>query len=162
LPTGTLIAFIIAVLAIILVAALSYGALESSLESSRRVAHTLQVVEQFQALLSTLQDAETGQRGYLLTGNETYLGPYTNARDALANEFANARRLLAGNSEQLAHLDILQRVSADKMAELEQTISMRRGGDAAGALALVRTNRGREAMEHAGPGCCLRSLPQLD
>ena len=149
LPIGTLIAFIIAVLAIILVAGLSYGALESSLESSRRVAHTLQVVEQFQALLSTLQDAETGQRGYLLTGNETYLGPYTNARDALANEFANARRLLAGNSEQLAHLDILQRVSADKMAELEQTISMRRGGDAAGALALVRTNRGREAMEHA-------------
>jgi CheY-like chemotaxis protein/signal transduction histidine kinase/CHASE3 domain sensor protein len=137
------------VLAIILVAALSYGALESSLESSRRVTHTLQVVEQLQALLSTLQDAETGQRGYLLTGNETYLGPYTNAKDALPNELGNARALLAGNSAQLANLDIFERVAADKMQELAQTISTRRGGDAAGALALVRTNRGREAMERA-------------
>jgi CHASE3 domain sensor protein len=149
LPTGTLIAFIIAVLAIVLVAVLSYGALESSLDSSRRVTHTLQTVEQLQALLSTLQDAETGQRGFLLSGNETYLVPYTNASAALDNEFINARRLLVGNSEQLARLDILQRLAADKMSELAQTISMRRGGDSAGALALVRTNRGKEAMERA-------------
>jgi CheY-like chemotaxis protein/CHASE3 domain sensor protein len=144
-----LIAFIIAVLAIVLVAVLSYGALESSLDSSRRVTHTLQTVEQLQALLSTLQDAETGQRGFLLSGNETYLVPYTNASAALDNEFINARRLLVGNSEQLARLDILQRLAADKMSELAQTISMRRGGDSAGALALVRTNRGKEAMERA-------------
>ncbi len=149
LPTGTLIAFVIAVLAIVLVAALSYGALESSLESSQRVTHTLQTVEQLQALLSTLQDAETGQRGFLLTGNETYLVPYTNASAALSNEFSNARALLAGSSEQLAHLAVLQRLASDKMDELGKTIAMRRGGDAAGALAMVRTNRGKEAMERA-------------
>src|ERR1700722_18995470 len=149
LPAGTLIAFLVAVLAIILVAGLSYGALESSLESAQRVTHTLQIVEQLQEILSTLQDAETGQRGFLLTSNETYLAPYNNASAAIDGELANARKLLANNPAQLARLAILQRVVSDKMSELAQTVAMKRAGDATGALAAVRTNRGRDAMERA-------------
>jgi signal transduction histidine kinase/DNA-binding response OmpR family regulator/CHASE3 domain sensor protein len=149
LPAGTLIAFLVAVLAIILVAGLSYGALESSLESAQRVTRTLQIVEQLQGILSTLQDAETGQRGFLLTSNETYLAPYNNASAAIDGELANARKLLANNPAQLARLAILERVVSDKMSELAQTVAMKRAGDAAGALAAVRTNRGRDAMERA-------------
>src|SRR5579863_8780432 len=149
LPVGTLIAFLVAVLAIIVVAGLSYGALESSLASAQRVTRTLQIVEQLQAILSTLQDAETGQRGFLLTSNETYLTPYNNATAAIDGELANARKLLVNNPEQLARLAILQRVTADKMTELAQTVAMKRAGDTNGALGVVRTNRGRETMERA-------------
>jgi CHASE3 domain sensor protein len=149
LPTGTLVAFLVAVLAIVLVASLSYGALEGSAGSARRVTHTLEVTEQLQALLSTLQDAETGQRGFLLTGHEDYLVPYTNAKAALAGEFKSAHRLIDGTPEQQRRLETLERVAAEKMEELEATVALRRTGDAAGALAIVRTNRGKEAMERA-------------
>jgi len=149
LPTGSWIAFLIAVLAIVLVACLSYGALRGSSASARRVTQTLQVMEQLQALLSTLQDAETGQRGFLLTDNESYLVPYTNAKAALDSELLKTRSLLAGNVEQLQRLDTLERVAAQKMEELDQTIAQRRAGEPGGALAIVRTNRGKEAMERA-------------
>jgi signal transduction histidine kinase/CheY-like chemotaxis protein/CHASE3 domain sensor protein len=147
LPTGTLVAFIVAVLAIILVAALSYGALEGSSGSARRVTHTLEVMEQLQALLSTLQDAETGQRGFVLTGDEDYLEPYTNANAALPGEFKNAHVLIMGNAEQQRRLDALEHVADEKMAELGQTVAQRRAGDFAGALKVIRTNRGKETME---------------
>jgi CheY-like chemotaxis protein/signal transduction histidine kinase len=149
LPTGTLAAFLIAVLAIVLVACLSYGALQASSDSGRRVAHTLQVMEQLQGLLSTLQDAETGQRGFLLTGNESYLQPYTNAQAVLDGEFKNAHELLTGNAEQERRLGTLERVAAEKMAELGQTVALRRAGDPTGALSIVRSNRGKETMERA-------------
>jgi len=149
LPIGTLVAFSVAVLAIVLVACLSYGALEGSADSARRVTHTLEVGEQLRALLSTLQDAETGQRGFLLTGHEDYLVPYTNARAALAGEFKAAHALIDGSGEQQRRLDSLERVASAKMEELGETVALRRAGDAAGALAIVRTNRGKEAMERA-------------
>ena len=149
LPTGTLVAFLVAVLAIVLVACLSYGALEGSAGSARRVTHTLEVTEQLQTLLSTLQDAETGQRGFLLTGHEDYLVPFTNAKAALAGEFKSAHRLIDGSPEQQRRLETLERVAAEKMEELDATVALRRTGDAAGALAIVRTNRGKEAMERA-------------
>jgi len=119
---------------IVLVACLSYGALQGSAGSARRVTHTLEVSEQLQALLSTLQDAETGQRGFLLTGHEDYLVPYTNAKAALAGEFKSAHRLIDGNLEQQRLLETLERVAAEKMEELDGTVALRRTGDAAGRL----------------------------
>src|SRR6202161_4600884 len=118
LPTGTLVAFLVAVLAIVLGASLSYGALEGSGGSARRVTHSLEVMEQLQALLSTLQDAETGQRGFLLTGHEDYLVPYASAKAALGGEFQTARRLMVGSSDQQQRrLDTLERVTTEKMEE---------------------------------------------
>ncbi len=148
LPMTTLIGFWIAMAAVIVMAALSYGALQGSLSNARGVTHTLQLVEQLQGLLSTMKDAETGQRGFLLTGDEDYLAPYTNARAALAGEIDSTRGLLLGNSAQLLHLQVLEQLCADKMAELAQTIALRRKGDAAGALADVRTDRGKDLMDH--------------
>jgi CheY-like chemotaxis protein/CHASE3 domain sensor protein len=147
LPTGTLVAFMAAVVAIVLVAGLSYGALHGSLDSARRVTHTLEVSEQLQALLSTLQDAETGQRGFVLTGDENYLEPYTNAKAALPGEFRNARSLIGGNAVQERLLETLEHAAADKMQELDDTVALRRQGDNSSALKLVRTNRGKDAME---------------
>jgi CheY-like chemotaxis protein/CHASE3 domain sensor protein len=147
LPTGTFIAFLVAVVAVILVAVVSYTAHQSSSDSARRVTHTLQVMEQLQAILSTLQDAETGQRGFVLTGDEDYLEPYNNAKVALPGEFKSARPLIEGNLEQQRRLDALEQLAAEKMQELAETVTKRRAGDSAGALAIVRSDRGKKAME---------------
>jgi signal transduction histidine kinase/CheY-like chemotaxis protein/CHASE3 domain sensor protein len=147
LPPVTLLGYWIAIAAIAVVALLTYGALQASLANAQAVTHTLRLVEQLQALLSTIKDCETGQRGYLLTGDESYLEPYTTAKAALPGEIAGARELLIGDSEQLRRLQSLEQLSADKMAELAQTISLRRHGDAAGAMALVHTDRGRDIMD---------------
>ena len=147
LPTGIFIAFLLAVIAIILVAALSYKLLESNSASSRRVTHTLQIMEQLQALLSTLQDVETGQRGFVLTGDEEYLTPYNEAKAALPGELESTQALITGNAEQQRRLDALEQFTEEKMEELGATVAKRRAGDFAGALAIVRTGRGKRAME---------------
>ena len=147
LPTSTMLGYWIAIAAVVVIAVLSYGAVHGSIGNAQRVTHTLRLVEQLQALLSTMKDAETGQRGYLLTGEESYLEPYTNARAALAGEISKARELVVTDAPQQQRLQVLEQLSAEKMAELAQTVMLRRKGDAAGALALVHTDRGRELMD---------------
>jgi CHASE3 domain sensor protein len=147
LPAGTLFGFLIAIAAIVMMARLSYSALENTVGGAQRVTNTREVVEHLQTLLSIVKDAETGQRGFLLTGNESYVRPYTNAMATLAGEIATVHALVVDDPRQQRRLQALEQLCADKMAELAQTIALRRQGDSAGALAIVRTNRGIELME---------------
>jgi PAS domain S-box-containing protein len=147
LPTRTLIGFLIAIAAIVVAARLSYGALKNTVGSAQRVTNTRDVVDHLQKLLSIVKDAETGQRGFIITGDENYIWPYANAKAALAGEFAAARASMADDLQQHRRLQALEQLCTDKMAELAQTIALRRQGDTGGALAVVRTNRGNELME---------------
>ncbi|MGA8705657.1 MAG: response regulator [Steroidobacteraceae bacterium] len=147
LPTATLIGFWIAIAAIVVMAVLSYSALQNNLGNAQRVTRTLRLVEQLQALLSTIKDAETGQRGFLLTGDEAYLEPYTNAKAALAGEIAAAEDLVSADPEQRRRLQGLEQLCTDKMAELAQTVALRRRNDTAGAMAILRTDRGKDLMD---------------
>jgi PAS domain S-box-containing protein len=147
LPIRTVIGFLIAIAAIAMVTRVSYSALKDTVSSARCVTGTLEVSAHLQAILSTMQDAETGQRGFVLTGNENYTRPYVIAKARLPAELATAHALVAGDPEQRRRLYALEKLCADKMAELERTIELRRQGDAAGALTIIRTNRGNELME---------------
>jgi CheY-like chemotaxis protein/CHASE3 domain sensor protein len=147
LPAKTLFGFLLAVTAVIGIALLSYQSLKATASSSKSLTDTVEVLVQLNGLLSTLKDAETGQRGYLLTGNETYLEPYTNAKAALANEFRSLRGILADRPQQIKRLDELESIAAQKMAELDQTVELRRAGQGEAALATVRTNRGKIFMD---------------
>jgi PAS domain S-box-containing protein len=147
LPIRTLIGFLIATAAIAMVARLSYGALKDTVGSAQRVTNTLEVTAHLDTILSTMKDAETGQRGFVLTDDENYAGPYNNAKATLAAEIATAHALVADDPEQQRRLYVLEQLCAEKMAELARTIELRRQGDAAGALAIIRTNRGKELME---------------
>ncbi len=118
-------------------------------ERTGLVRHTLTVETSLSDLLSSLQDAETGQRGYLLTGDEAYLGPYTRALGALGGEFARLSTAVAGAPVEQRALTELRATTAAKLDELRRTIDLRRAGGVAGALAIVRTDRGRELMDQA-------------
>jgi signal transduction histidine kinase/DNA-binding response OmpR family regulator/CHASE3 domain sensor protein len=147
LPTGSLLGFLIAVAAVLVLAVLSVMGLQQSVTGAQSATHALEAVQQLQALLSLMKDAETGQRGYLLTGDTAYLEPYTNARAALASQMALVRSSISTNSLQQQRQATLERLSADKMAELAQTVARRQQGDTAGALAIVRTGNGKILMD---------------
>jgi signal transduction histidine kinase len=100
-------------------------------------------------LLIELLNAETGQRGYLLTSKPAYLQPY---ETALSTVSADQRRLASqvsavpGGGRYLVDLNSLV---VAKMAELAQTIDLERAGDHAGALRIVDTSEGKRVMDDA-------------
>ena len=93
-------------------------------------------------ILIATQDAETGQRGYLLTTNRDYLRPYLDAARMMPGLLA-AQTALHGSD---ARVNELQQAVRRKFSELAQTIRLADAGDFAGALSLVRTNMGHEEM----------------
>src|SRR5450755_1961687 len=95
LPPRTQAGFVAATLAVFLIAFLSYRSFNQRAEGARLVAHTLDVTAHLEVLLSTFQDAETGQRGFLLTGDEAYLEPYERAVGTLDGELTRIRTLVA-------------------------------------------------------------------
>src|ERR1700733_1728333 len=147
LPAKTLIGFLLAVVAVVLIALLSYQSLQTTTNTARSLTQSVEVLRRLQALLSTLKDAETGQRGFLLTGEESYLTPYTDAKDALPEEFRTVRALLVNRPEQARRLDALESLANLKMTELEATVAARRAGHSDAALAVVRTDRGKLYMD---------------
>ena len=147
LPPAAMVGFAIAVIAVALIALFSVRSMQERASTADRVSRTFTVIEQMQMLLSGLKDAETGERGFLLTGAEAYLDPYTNAKAALPGDFKRVRELTADNPQQRARLDTLEQLASARMEQLEQVIAMRRSGDVAGAQAIVATQRGRNSME---------------
>ena len=147
LPLKTAIGFLLAVGAVAIIAVLSYQSLQSTAVSAANLTQTIELLGRLDGLLSTLKDAETGQRGFLLTGEESYLAPYTDAKDALPGEFTSMRPLLVDRPEQRRRLDALESLANLKMAELDSTVVQRRAGKPDAALAVVRTDRGKIYMD---------------
>jgi signal transduction histidine kinase len=95
------------------------------------------------------QDAETGQRGYLLTGDEGYLKPYLDAEQRLPAEIERARSLLSGDPEEAAAFERLSETLTAKMAEIKHTLDLDHAGRHDAAVAIVRTDLGRNLMDEA-------------
>ncbi len=114
---------------------------------SALVVHSGDTLTALDDVLSTVKDAETGQRGYLLTGDESYLGPYNAAAPAIGPRLEALRRLTVDNPAQQERLATLkQRVDA-KLGELKRSIDLRQNGGPAAALAVVQSGRGKQEME---------------
>ena len=103
-------------------------------------------------LISFLTDAETGQRGYLLTGNDEYLRPYLRAVDSIPASTARLRSAIdTGGVSATAKRDVdsLAHYSDLKMSEIAETLRLGRTAGASAALALVNTNEGLNYMRGA-------------
>ena len=95
-----------------------------------------------------LQDAETGQRGYLLTGKESSVDPYNSAVEQIPEvEIAALRTAFAGDGVSAPQLNWIESAVRDKLGELRRTIELATAGDKAGALALVNTDKGKALMD---------------
>ena len=142
--------FAIGILSLVVLAGVSFwsaGLLTELGQSGQMVAHTYQVLGGAERILSVLKDGETGQRGYLLTGADRYLEPYTNSITGIQTVLAEVRELTSDNPNQQRRLDNLDRNVAAKYAELQETIDLRNGEGFDAALAVVLTDEGKAVMD---------------
>lgn len=127
-------------------AATSYRNTLKLIENEGWVRHTHQVLTELEATLSTLKDAETGQRGYLLTGEERYLEPYHSAIARVNVQVVGLQQLTADNNQQQQRIRDLKIAIDSQLAELEETINLRREQNLEAALRLVKTDLGKQIM----------------
>ena len=147
MASGSFAGFVLAVVALGVIGVVAYRSLVTRTDSAARVTQTLRLIGQVEALSATVTDAETGQRGYLLTGQERYLAPFNTAQVSVPATIARLRELVKGNPEQSGRLEGLEQLSRQKFDELNQTISMRRSGDTTGAVGVVLSDRGMVTMD---------------
>jgi len=117
------------------------------LRSRNRLAGINRIQITRDALFSALQDAETGQRGYILTGNEKYLTPYETSVRRLPQITRKLERMVANDPFQRSHLATVERLSAAKISELQETIKLRRSQGFQAAVLRVQQGYGRNYME---------------
>jgi len=113
------------------------------------VVHTYDVLQLTQKLLSSLKDAETGQRGYLLLADPSYLEPYNEARGSVDGTLASLKKLTNDNPAQQERLEVVAKLSSQKFEELQETIDLRLK-DSTGlgqALTVVRSGKGKLVMD---------------
>ncbi len=125
----------------------AYRNLQTLKTDNQWIVHSHQVMVTLGDLLSALQNAETGQRGFLLTGNEKYLEPYQSALAEIASLADDLTDLTRDNPNQQARIRPLRSHIDAKLAELKQTIDSRRNAGADAALAVVNTDRGKVEMD---------------
>lgn len=98
-------------------------------------------------LLQSMLDAETGQRGYLLTGNETYLEPYDKAVATVQTNLDELRGRYLQAPEDMQQFANLSREVSRKLAEMELSLRLRRQGNEDAWKFILYTDVGREHME---------------
>jgi methyl-accepting chemotaxis protein len=137
----------IALLVVAAVGVVVYRATNELIDSATWVAHTHKVKEATLALLSAAQDAETGQRGFVLTGEERYLAPYTKGSEVIAHQLQDLVELTLDNPTQQRRIAALQAASSGKLAELAETIDLRRRRGEKAAVEVVLTDKGKKFMD---------------
>ena len=147
LPARTLAGLVLATVTVTLIALFTYRALEAREIAVARLRQSEAVNDLLNAVMTSVRDAETSQRGFLLTGEERYLAPYAGAKGNLPVAVEALRRMLPAGSSQADRLEALAPDAAHKIEELDRTIALHRAGDVAGALVVVRSDEGQAAME---------------
>jgi PAS domain S-box-containing protein len=117
------------------------------IHAQQQMATQLLVSQQLEEFLSSLKDAETGQRGYLLTGDDPYLEPYTSMRQAVGTRLDSLQNLALSGELPNPAVERLATLTKEKLAEMERTIQTRRDKGLEAALAIVRDNQGKHVMD---------------
>src|SRR5262245_2877156 len=93
-------------------------------------------------------DAESAERGYLLTGDEQYLQPWDTAQSELPGALSRLAGAVGGDPEQSRRVEQLRRLCDAKLAELVRAIELKRARQDDKALAVLRAERGEQFMDH--------------
>lgn len=127
--------------------ATAYFNLRTIQRDNAEISHSHDVLASLSALRATALDAETGQRGYMLTGDVAYLAPYDNAIANMAPQLDTLAWQVKDNPQQVARIAPLRQHVAAKLAELKQTIALTQSGERAAAMAIIASNRGKIEMD---------------
>jgi methyl-accepting chemotaxis protein len=144
--------FGLSLLVLIAVALVAFQGAQQLVQTTEGLVESRDQARAVREVRMLLLDAETGQRGFLLTGEERYLEPYYRATEALDEQLDGLRKVLADEPDQLARLSQLEPHIRDKLAELAETIRVRQQKGLPAALEIVQTDRGKVLMEKLRPG----------
>jgi PAS domain S-box-containing protein len=136
-----------AILASLVVGAISYRSMVASTESDRWVRHTHEVLEKLQNLLAEMQSIESSYRGFALTGEESYLESYRASKLSAEHGEASVRNLTADNPKQEILVPTLERLTAQRIQFGQRVISLRRSTGLAAAADAIRRGPGERVMD---------------
>src|ERR1700736_308481 len=136
------LAVALALSVLVAVALVSYRSVGVLVDTSARVGHTHEVLATLESLLGGVITADTGVRGYVLTGEERFLGTYWSGMQRAEIGLAALRRLTADNREQQDRLAHLEPLLAERLLALQEISALRRGRGRGVAAARGRLTRG--------------------
>ncbi|HHT9127638.1 MAG TPA: diguanylate cyclase [Candidatus Wujingus californicus] len=139
--------FSFALLILIIIGVLSYYSITQCASTARLHVHTLDVLKHIGVVLSLMNDAETGGRGYIITGDDKYLEPYNESLASIEKELNSLKYLTADNPHQKSRIDILQHLIEDKYNDLGDKINLRKDKGFEAASQSVLTGEGRKIMD---------------
>jgi signal transduction histidine kinase/CHASE3 domain sensor protein len=114
--------FVIAVFILLFLSSIAYKHNKDIDESSKVVMHTYEINIQLERLMSAIKDAETGQRGYIITRNSRFLTPYIYSRDKVNTSFITLKKLTANNPKQQKNLQKLFKLIIQRFVSFENCL----------------------------------------
>ena len=139
--------FIVMLAILLAIGFVSYRNTRKLIRDSNLVAHSHEVLDELEGTLSAIKDAETGQRGYIITGDEDYLKPYKAALPAINHRIERLRQLTASDPEHPRRLADLEQEIAVRLQLMAEVIELRKREGFAAAERAVSTGRGKKMMD---------------
>jgi diguanylate cyclase (GGDEF)-like protein len=139
--------FVSALTIVLAVSAMSYRNARFYQETFRSESRTHEVLEELSATLSLVKDAETGERGFIITGDEKFLEPHQAAESSIYERIDRLRGLMADSPREQDELQLLERKIQAKLEVEDKNIQARKTEGVEAASRLVATGRGRSAMD---------------
>ncbi|WHZ21237.1 MAG: diguanylate cyclase/phosphodiesterase (GGDEF & EAL domains) with PAS/PAC sensor(s) [Nitrospira sp.] len=137
-------------LMLVLLLAIGFVAYRSSTEfisSSAQVVHSREVRGSLQRILSLVEEIETGQRGYIITGESSFLEPYQRAMDRIEERLVHVKTLITDEPQLQAQIETLIRLVQSRIAFAAESIELRRARGFAAARDLLLSGKGKQEMD---------------
>lgn len=132
------------ILILLIVGIVSYSTINNLLNSNKAVGHSTLVIQKLEQAISLMKDAETGQRGFLLTGKTAFLGPYNGAYLKAQGLIAEVNTLTADNNRQQANLDDIRSILTRRMAILKELVAKKQQKQ---VISTIDLEEGKSAMD---------------
>ncbi|MFN6517818.1 MAG: methyl-accepting chemotaxis protein [Nostoc sp. CreGUA01] len=126
---------------------ISKSATDSLVDSVTLLNHTYSVKFYLKEIEKNLVDAETGQRGFIITNKSDYLQPYNNAINKVKDNIKELTNKVSDNEKQIQNLDGLENSVQEKFQELAETITLKQSGKQQELLALIISDKGKKLMD---------------
>jgi PAS domain S-box-containing protein len=141
------VGFALALTILVLVTGVSFRNTRRLTETRELVTHTYIVIDQLEKILTRLVDVETGNRGYVITGQEAYLEPFTEAKDRLDQDLKSLDRLTADNPSEQVRVAELARQSAQRLASATEGVRLRRVQGFEAGQSFLLNGQGKREMD---------------
>lgn len=130
-----------------IVVSVSYFEITNLIADEKLVSHTQEVIAKSNALLLTMVDAETGQRGYIITGNSAYLEPYNLALSNIDSQVKDLQILTADNPVQQTNINNLKPLVDERLSQLETVLQIEKTQGFASVQTIINQNNGKATMD---------------